>query len=638
MKATWAPNLASGIKSLRQTPFHLIISNLELSDSSGIETIASIHNEFPRIPILALTNHLSFDYDRGSVEVIRAGATDYMPKDEITENAIARAVIYTLERHQMSKKLQEQNELLNEVNVRLEAKNERLAQMYNMSQQFVDNVSHEFRTPLTVIREFAGIIKDGIDGPVTTQQAKRLDSLIGRTEDLANMVDDLLDTSRLESGLIKANRKKQKLKPIIDQVFRTLQSRANAKSISLNSDISSPGLHLFCDEEKLRRVLINLIVNAIKFTPRGGEIVVSSKKLAPDRASISVTDDGPGIPTFELNRIFERFQQVNSNPRMASCKGFGLGLSIARSLASLNLGRLQVASVEGQGSTFSVTVPLANPRSVMNCYLEQLRFDSEDLSNMSLVEISLAEADVDEATVEIVDDFVHNNVTATDLVMRPLPETWQAFLKCNFDEVDPFIQRLDAQWARQKRNHYGDPLPNLQFKRVATVDVRSHPMGLVNLIPTRFWSVSEKKTWPEKKHILVIDDEADLANAIQLRLEAKGFRVSTAHDGRSGLDAVAAMKPDAILIDMRMPGMDGLDVLENLKSNPESADTPIVALSASSLDKDTILEKGAAFFVQKPFQSNAIMHAIESVLEPKKLPIKTTHRPHILKGHPCKND
>ncbi|MFK7770397.1 MAG: sensor histidine kinase, partial [Mariniblastus sp.] len=335
----WVQSLAAAEKAIQENSFDLILTDLGLPSSSGIDTIRRLRLLTDHLPIIALTGQ---DDDGLGTQVIQQGANDFVPKNLISEPVISRAIVHALERFQMATKIVTANRLL-------ESKNERLAQMYAMSQQFVDNVSHEFRTPLTVIREFAAIVRDGIDGPVTDRQKTRLSTLINRTDDLANMVDDLLDTSRLEAGLLKTCREEHELYGLVGQVEKMLRTRAATKRISLVvSDIPAE-LKVFCDEEKLRRVLINLLVNAIKFTPVDGQIVISASRADEYRVRITISDNGPGIAADELNRIFQRFQQVEAHHRMASCKGFGLGLSIARALASLNLGALEVESTEGQG-------------------------------------------------------------------------------------------------------------------------------------------------------------------------------------------------------------------------------------------------------------------------------------------------
>ena len=603
----WVTSLADAEQAIQQTQIDLILTDLGLPDSWGLETVVRLRENNERLPIIALTRQ---DDEELGLAVIRAGANEFIPKNQLSRPIICRAVAYTMERFRMANEIVDANRLL--IN-----KNERLAQMYKMSQQFVDNVSHEFRTPLTVIREFAAIVRDGIDGPVTDSQKKRLGTLINRTDDLANMVDDLLDTSRLEAGLLKICRQEYPLSEIVERVERMLRTRAATKSIQLEIREIPSDLAVFCDEEKLRRVLINLLVNAIKFTPVGGKIEISAAMADKNRVSITVSDNGPGIAKDELDRIFERFQQVEAHHRMASCRGFGLGLSIARALASLNLGNLHVASVEGKGSQFSVLVPIAKLESVLHCYLEQIETTLDMNGDISLVEVCPTEIGSQDRLeiLETIDEFLRSSVKTFDLVLQTQEDRWLMYT-CNSQfSLPKFKQRITDEWEKQKRNHFGAPLPDLNIENKISVNVLEGRQELINFVhKNRTTKIDEPIHTHHANRILVVDDEIEVAGAIEARLRACGFEVTTTHDGLEGLNAAKQCRPDAILLDIRMPKMDGLTVLHRLKSNPLTASIPVIVLSASLHDKQRALERGACFFIQKPFHSESLMAAIDTAM------------------------
>ena len=597
---------------MQQSQFELVLTDMGLPDSDGVETVTRLKEINNRLPIIALTGR---DDDGVGLDAIRAGASDFIPKDTLNKPVISRAISYTMERYQLTKTLREANS-------QLEINNQRLAQMYQMSQQFVDNVSHEFRTPLTVIREFAAIVRDGIDGPVNQKQSDRLSTLISRTDDLSRMVDDLLDTSRLEVGLLKAFRQEHDLSEIVNQVERMLRQRALAKKIKIEVKEIPAETMVFCDEEKLRRTLINLLVNAIKFTPVNGDIGISVQMPDKDRLKITVSDSGSGIPADELNRIFERFQQVECHHRMASCRGFGLGLSIARALASINLGSLEVASVEGEGSQFSVLVPVANMDSILRCYFDQRATSLNKDGEISLIEVTPAMFDLqDEVDIlDTIDDFLKTSVMTFDLVLQTDKNRWLIYTCSSAaSSVPDYLRRLSEDWSKLKRNHYGASLPDLNFEHKITSHHQDGRQSLIKFAcPTEAATeihVSGNQNQNQNKRVLVIDDELEVASAIESRLHASGYDVSTAHDGEAGLDAVEKTKPHAILLDVRMPKMDGLSVLSHLKSNPATASTPVIILSASLNDKQRVLDCGASFFIQKPFQSSSILAALDTAMQ-----------------------
>ena len=613
---TWVKRLSEAREAISSNSYSLIISDLALPDSQGLATISSLKGFTQQTPIIALTVEL---LELG-VDAIRAGAHDFIPKNQLSKPLISRTILYTIERFQMTAELFAANQ-----------SNLHLTKMFEMSQQFVDNVSHEFRTPLTVIKEFASILKDGIDGPVTQKQKNRLGTLITRTNDLALMVDDLLDTSRLESGLLKACRKEHNLKSIIAHVQKMLQPRTVAKKIELTMADVADDLLVFCDEEKLRRVLINLVVNAIKFTPAQGKVEISAEVVDRDRIKITVSDNGHGMSAEDLKLIFQRFQQVGEHARMASCKGFGLGLSIARSLASLNLGSLEVCSELGVGSQFSIFVPIAQTDSILNCYLEQREVAGD--MEISLIKVRPSSTSSEDAkeVAETIDDFLQSNTKHFDLTLKADDGTWW-IIACVEEKLIPnLMSRLTDQWHEVLRNQYGAELPELSFECLQTLRPAESRHRLLELIiatpePSKAASLEETAATLDRKQLLIVDDEVEIISAMEARFTANGFDVATAFDGQSGIQLARKNQPDAILMDIRMPEIDGLHALNILKTDPSTAQIPIIMLSASLHDKKLALDSGACFFIQKPFDSKSILSALETVLSSPKS--KDTHQPH----------
>ncbi len=605
---TWVQSLTEATTALDETEFGIVLADLGLPDSSGLDTVTRLVDHSSACPIIVLTGQ---DDDSLGVKAIHEGAADYLPKTQLNAAVIHRTIPYAIERFRLTKQNLEANRSL-------QAKNERLAKMYQMSQQFVDNVSHEFRTPLTVIREFASIIRDGIDGPVTEPQKNRLNTLVSRADDLSSMVNDLLDTSRLEAGLIKTCRKSHNVMDIVTKVEKMLQSRAAGKNITLVSQCDSDDLVVFCDEEKLGRVLINLIVNAIKFTPEGGRIQVSATQADKDRIQISVSDNGPGIAPDDLTRIFERFQQAEAHHRMAACKGFGLGLSIARSLATLNLGSLKVESEQGKGSQFSVMVPVANVASILECYFDQRIATRSDGDKISALQFTLDVEDLEdeEDAIETIDEFLRSSIKSYDLVLRTQPQQWVIYTCNSLTEVEGFQERIRSEWDELRRNYFGPSLPDLDIEHKITIDVARGRAALERQAMPEAETSEELPTESltaetRSNRLVLMEDESDVADALRSRLLASGYEVEVAHDGMEGLAAVKRVKPNVIVLDVRMPRMDGLTVLDHLRDDPQLSETPVVVLSASLPDKHAALERGAKFFIQKPFQSEELLKALD---------------------------
>ncbi len=237
------------------------------------------------------------------------------------------------------------NKVLAEANVRLQEADQ-------LKSDFVSNVSHELRTPLTVIKSSVDNMLDGITGPLNKEQGFYLDRLRVHANRLTRLINDLLDLSRIEAGHLQLRPTRISLAHIARSVVEHLQVLAAEEKVKLTYQERDGEHESMADSDRIYQVLINLVNNALKFTPEGGrvEVVVES---ADDQVLISVHDTGAGIAEEELQRIFEKFHQVDFRGQ----RGAGIGLSIARHLVELHEGRIWAESEEGKGSTFAFTLP-----------------------------------------------------------------------------------------------------------------------------------------------------------------------------------------------------------------------------------------------------------------------------------------
>ena len=203
------------------------------------------------------------------------------------------------------------------------------------------------------------------------------------------MVDDMLDVSALEAGLLVVYRKDCQVADIMAHVRPALERKSAVKGVRLEFDVDPLLPVVFCDPEKAGRVLINLATNAIKFSGRPGIVRLSCR---PERdgagVSLSVSDNGNGISPENQEAIFRRFKQLSESIR-SSTKGFGLGLNIAKELVELNLGQISVESQVGRGSTFSFTLPPANPADVLQRYLTRIKHLRNGWSQVSLIQADI---------------------------------------------------------------------------------------------------------------------------------------------------------------------------------------------------------------------------------------------------------
>jgi signal transduction histidine kinase len=235
-----------------------------------------------------------------------------------------------------------------------------------LKDQILSNVSHELRTPLTALHQFVSLVADGTAGDLNAEQREYLGIAMRNVGLLDRMIGDLLDGSRAEGGKLRLHAGPVVLGGVLDDVMRVFRAPAAEKGVTL--DRPAPGAlpAVLADEARLRQVIINLIDNAVKFTPKGGLVSVRAQATADGRhAQVSVTDSGPGIPEEARVRVFDRLHQEAGAAAGQSRRGLGLGLYIAREIVERTGGRIWVEGAEG-GSTFHFTIPVAGTPSELD--------------------------------------------------------------------------------------------------------------------------------------------------------------------------------------------------------------------------------------------------------------------------------
>jgi signal transduction histidine kinase len=226
--------------------------------------------------------------------------------------------------------------------------------------EFLANVSHELRTPLTAIKGFVDNMLDGLTGEMTPGQLRYLTRIKANTDRLARLINDLLDLTRIDAGRLDLRPTSLLLTTLVAEVVASLRPMAEDKHIQLDITAADPDVTAWADRDKVTQVLMNLLGNALKFTPTQGHITVAIARDVAGWVQISVADTGPGIAAEEVEKIFDQFYQV-AHVGTQRPHGTGLGLAIAKALVEMQHGRLWVESVVGCGSTFVFTLPVQPP-------------------------------------------------------------------------------------------------------------------------------------------------------------------------------------------------------------------------------------------------------------------------------------
>lgn len=460
----WAETVDSAIEKLDRLSVDVILTDLSLPDSNQLSTVTRLRAKSNTLPIIVLT---SLDDERLDQDLLESGVQDYVVKGDLSGRTLYRTILHAIQRQQMQNQLdhllreREQDHRLLQAQASLLCKKNRgLRRLYNTAQEFVDNVSHDFRTPLTVIKDYVSIIREGLVGPINSEQETMLDKVGIRAEDLNHMVDDLLDLSKLEAGMLGAWRRNCSVHSILDRQHSMLMQRAQSRNVNLTLDCDTDLPEIYCDAEMIGRVITNLAVNAIKFSGEGGQVSLWARlDLAGQQVNIGITDNGPGIDDDSLKQIFERFRQLNQLVK-SPVKGFGLGLNIAQHFCRINLGELQVESRIGEGSTFSFCIPLADPLEVFDRWLTTKKSSRDTLSVVDIV----IPSETPETSADEFDSFLNCLLRPNDLLLRVRADVWLLVMLAPHSERNRWCQRAEEEYRRHNRNRPAGPLPSYECR------------------------------------------------------------------------------------------------------------------------------------------------------------------------------
>ena len=273
---------------------------------------------------------------------------------ELEHKAATHAAMAT-ENAALYRQVQQQAAVLE---ARVAARTQELETANRYKSEFLANVSHELRTPLTAIKGFVDNMLDGLTGELNPRQLRYLTRLQANTDRLARLINDLLDLSRIEAGRLELRPTTVRLAPLVHDVVASLRPVADAKGLQLEA-LTTDAI-VWADADKVTQVLMNLLGNALKFTPADGQVTVTVARAGGAWVQLAVADTGPGIAADDAAHIFDQFYQA-AHMDLAKRHGTGLGLTIAKTLVEMHGGRLWVESTVGHGCTFCFTLPVDPP-------------------------------------------------------------------------------------------------------------------------------------------------------------------------------------------------------------------------------------------------------------------------------------
>ena len=469
---------------------------------------------------------------------------------------------------------------------------------------FLANMSHELRTPLNAIIGFTRIVRRKGEEALPEKQLENLDKVLVSAEHLLGLINTILDIAKIEAGRMELQISDFSLAALVDGCLATSQPLAKP-GVRLLSSLPPDLPQVHSDEEKIRQVLLNLLSNAAKFTREGSIQVIGEVK--GERISLAVQDSGIGIAPENLHKIFEEFQQAD-NTTTREYGGTGLGLSISRSLAKLLGGDLTVSSVEGQGSTFTLTIPMhfgpvaAAPDGKGELVSTKLEPDKpivlviDDQPDM----FHILQQNLGDAGYQVVGALsgeegiekarsLHPFAITLDIMM-PRKDGWQVLYELKNDPQTKDIPVIILTIVDNKPMGF----------RLGASDYLVKPLNEKSVLDAlRRLAKSNGGVGPRK--LLVVDDDPKVVDMVQQMLDGEGFAIESAADGVEALTHLKGNQPDAILLDLLMPRMDGFQLIDEIHKQPRLGAIPIIVLTAKSLsnEEQAQLEKSVASIVQK---------------------------------------
>ncbi|MBK3874249.1 response regulator [Stutzerimonas frequens] len=411
--------------------------------------------------------------------------------------------------------MDEKNQRLNEAQLMLEQRADELQRASRYKSEFLANMSHELRTPLNSSLILAKLLADNPEGNLSDDQVQFARSIYSAGNDLLTLINDILDISKVEAGKLEMHPELTVLARLVDGVKNLFLPQAMERSLQFEVELADDlPVSLFSDRQRLEQILKNLLANAFKFTEKGS-VTLRVEKRGEDQLAFAVRDTGIGIAPEQQAAIFEAFRQADgtTNRRYG---GTGLGLSISRELANLLGGEIEVQSRPGAGSTFTLVVPehYSEPRPITPA------------SVPAAAPVVTLEPPAPPAAVE------------RDLLQRAA---------------------APRQWLPDDRDE--------------------RPF--------------------EARSVLVIEDEPQFARILYDLAHELNYSCLLAQNADDGFDTAVQYKPDAILLDMRLPDHSGLTVLERLKENPATRHIPVHVVSVEDR-KEAALQMGAVGYAMKP--------------------------------------
>ena len=509
--------------------------------------------------------------------------------------------------------------------------NEELARNARLKDEFMASMSHELRTPLNAILGMSEALQEQIFGPLNDKQRHYLETIEESGYHLLSLINDILDISKIEAGEMHLMQDTIHVEDICRSSLAFISESAAEKHLKINRSLQENIPPFTADSLRMKQILINLLSNAVKFTPEGGSIGIEAM-VNEERSLLKfvVWDTGIGIANKDTSRLFKPFVQLDSS-LSRQYNGTGLGLALVYSLTKLHGGGITMESEPGQGTRFTITLPLLSPTSQNGEPKRAILLAAPaTIQQAMLVDNTPDEAVhttrlLEELGVKVSSFYSGKHVMQKALDLKPdviimgllLPETsgWTVLEQL---QNDPRTQHIPIILVTVVEDH----------KRAMDLGVIAHlvkPIHRYELFECLQKAAEQKDNSDlaiddnpsnETKTILLAEDNESNIETIADFLKINGYQIRIARNGLDALDSINLARPDLILMDIQMPGLDGVETIQRIRENPLIEQMPIIALTALAMpgDQERCLNAGANKYMSKPVQLKELLNTITSLL------------------------
>ncbi|CAM2070363.1 Histidine kinase [Sulfidibacter corallicola] len=515
-------------------------------------------------------------------------AAQLAQRQEELESAYSALEKQAAQMRQSEEDLLEKNRLLKARKADIEQTNRELERVNNFKSEFLANMSHELRTPLNSLLILSELLLENRVENLTKDQLESLSVIRSSGKDLLLLINDILDFAKIDAGKMKIAKSSLLLRESINDLIQTLVPQAEKKGLPIHVTFGDPIPNtLYSDGQRLNQILRNLLSNAIKFTEKGnirvhttciqpGEEMLDGQIAPTHLVEISVTDTGIGIPKTHRESIFEAFRQLDASTSR-NFEGTGLGLAISRKLAKLLGGEILLDSEEGKGSRFSVYLPCLHSPQSSTAEPPAFRPESPLRVGDGLARIASGSFGPDGTSVNL------NGASLKDSMEH---REGPGFHPSAAIPHPPGSPAPEPASGPEKESDQATPFGN----------------GIDNVTA------------------LLVDD--DLRNTFSLSkvLKDKGLQVLIADNGKLALEKLKERRDiDIVLMDIRMPVMDGFETMAHIRADEETKRLPVIALTAQALkgDREKCLEKGADDYLSKPLDVDLLLERIRALMNRK---------------------